>query len=129
MVKKSRGAFSASVVDLVRARDRDGCAWCGSQIYGERGLAWSVHHRKPRGMGGTKDPAISSPANGVLLCGSGTTGCHGEVEANRENAVVEGFLISRNGVQKPSEVPIEHATHGYVYLDDDGGVSVAMVVA
>lgn len=120
---KNDGKFSVDTVFLIVTRDDHRCAACGVRVNGERGRDWSVHHRKPRGMGGTKDPAVSSPANGVILCGSGTTGCHGEVEANRGNAMVEGFLISRNGVQVPSEVSIEHAVHGYVYLDDDGGYS------
>lgn len=125
MAKKSNGAFSVDTVFLIVTRDDRRCAACGEQVHGERGRDWSVHHRKPRGMGGSKDPAVSSPANGVILCGSGTTGCHGEVEQRRENAMAEGFLISRNGVQVPSEVPIEHAVHGLVRLDDDGGFTLA----
>ncbi len=37
----------------------------------------SQHHVLPRGQGGDDDPA-----NLVSLCGSGTTGCHGLIEAN-----------------------------------------------
>lgn len=118
---KNDGSFTPATVALIRARDRDGCALCGFTVAGERGRGWSVHHRKPRGMGGTKDPAISSPANGVLLHGTGTTMCHGKVEANREGYTDAGFLINRNSRSQPSDVAILHAIHGLVYLDDLGG--------
>lgn len=118
---KPDGSFTPATVELIRARDRDGCALCGFTIAGERGIGWSVHHRKPRGMGGTSDPAISSPANGVLLHGSGTTQCHGKVEADRRHYVEAGLLIGVNSRHVPSEVPVDHAVHGCVLLDDDGG--------
>lgn len=35
-------------------------------------------HILPRGMGGTSRPATA--AHSIVLCGSGTTGCHGLVE-------------------------------------------------
>ena len=57
------------------------CERCGHYI---ANTPASVHHRRPRGMGGAKTPDIHSAANQVLLCGSGTTGCHGEIESNRE---------------------------------------------
>lgn len=119
---KPDGSFTPATVELIRARDRDGCALCGFTISGERGRAWSVHHRKPRGMGGTSDPAIGSPANGVLLHGSGTTMCHGKVEANREGHTDIGFLIGRNSRHLPCDVAIVHAVHGTVMLLDDGTV-------
>lgn len=119
---KPDGSFTPATVELIRARDRDGCALCGFTVAGKRGIAWSVHHRKPRGMGGTKDPAISSPANGVLLHGSGVTQCHGKVEANRVGYTDAGFLIGRNSRHLPWDVAIVHAVHGTVLLLDDGTV-------
>lgn len=44
-------------------------------------------------MGGTTDPRINDPRNLILLCGSGTTGCHGWVESNRRTAQRLGYLI------------------------------------
>ena len=68
--------------------------------------ATNVHHRRPRGMGGTKDPTIHDPSNLVALCGSGTTGCHGWIESNRAQARWEGWLISRHDTRSPADIPI-----------------------
>lgn len=70
-------------------------------------------------MGGTKDPAINSPANLILLCGSGTEGCHGWVESNRAESYTLGLLVYRN--DDPAEVQVE-LRYGDVFLDDEGGV-------
>lgn len=69
-------------------------------------------------MGGTRDPAAGSVANGVLLCGSGTTGCHGWIETHRAESLEAGWLV-RQGVD-PATVPIPHVTLGSVWLDPDG---------
>lgn len=99
---------------LVKARAGGRCERCGTN-YAYR---WSIHHRKPRGMGGTKDPSIHSVSNLVYLCGSGTEGCHGWVEANRQKAKDLGLLLYRADVSV--EIPI--ALHyGIVLLDDEGG--------
>lgn len=116
------GSFSRGTVQLIWDRDEGRCAWCGTPIWGERGVNWSVHHREPRGMGGTTSGYVSRASNGVLLHGSGTTGCHGDVESDREHAIRQGFLISRVGVERPRNVSIEHAVHGRCLLDDDGTV-------
>jgi hypothetical protein len=44
-------------------------------------------------MGGTRDPLAGHPSNIVLLCGSGTTGCHGWIEDHREDALETGWLL------------------------------------
>lgn len=116
------GSFSRGTVQTIWDRDDGRCAWCGFKIVGERGVNWSVQHREPRGMGGTTSGYVSRPSNGVLLHGSGTTGCHFEVESKRQEALDKGFLISRIGVERPSSVPIDHAVHGRVLLADDGTV-------
>lgn len=54
---------------IVMERSQGRCELCGRQGLG-------VHHRLKRSAGGTW-----SPANLLRLCGSGTTGCHGRVEA------------------------------------------------
>jgi hypothetical protein len=53
------------------------CAVCGTG----RGAGLSAHHVLPRGRGGD-----DVTANLVALCGSGTTGCHGDVEHYRGDA-------------------------------------------
>ena len=99
----------------VHARAGGRCERCGTSD----SYRWSLHHRKPRGMGGTKDPAINSPANILFLCGSGTEGCHGWVESNRQVAYEQGLLVHRE--DDPDEIPVE-LRYGTVWLDAVGGV-------
>jgi len=110
-----------STFDLVWDRDQGSCARCGAAVTGARGLSWSVHHRRPRGSGGSSLKLVDLPGNLILLCGSGTTSCHGRVESHRVAARASGFLVPLNGVRKPVEVPIHHSIHGLVLLDDHGG--------
>lgn len=74
----------------VITRDESRCARCRK---GVGNIPSSVHHRKPRGMGGTSDPRCNDYRNLVLLCGTGTTGCHGWVEYHRADAYDEGWLL------------------------------------
>jgi hypothetical protein len=69
-------------------------------------------------MGGTTD--VDTCSRIVLLCGSGTTGCHGWVERFREQAYEQGWLVRR--WQECSEIPIQHAVYGLVCLLDSGEV-------
>jgi len=63
----------------------------------------SVHHRRPRMMGGSRNELLHQPANLILLCGSGTSGCHGWVESNRDKARVQGYLIQK--VESAEQIP------------------------
>lgn len=99
------------------------CERCGIRLASamQRALGYSIHHRRPRGMGGTSRTDANSPANLLLLCGSGTTGCHGWVEANREAALEQGFLV-RQG-DDPAAVPVAvwaTAPHSRALLTCDG---------
>jgi hypothetical protein len=67
-------------------------------------IGFSMHHRHPRRMGGSSRPELNTPANLLLLCGSGTTGCHGRVEGNRTRAYKDG-LILHDGAD-PAGVPV-----------------------
>jgi len=53
----------------------------------------SVHHRRPRKMGGTKWEGINDNENLLVLCGTGTTGCHGYVESHRQEGYANGWLV------------------------------------
>lgn len=109
-------------VALVIRRDLGRCARCGRLvIHGVRGIDWSVHHRRPRGSGGTSLTWVNLAGNLVLLCGSGVTLCHGWVESHRDIARRHGFLVALNGRDIASAVAIKHAVHGLVKLDDAGG--------
>lgn len=53
----------------------------------------SIHHRRPRRMGGTRAVDIHDPANLLATCGNGTRGCHGHIEHNRLEAMRNGWLL------------------------------------
>lgn len=111
----SAGVFSARVRGLVWERDGGCCVRCGRE-------AENVHHRSPRGAGGSKAVWVSAPSNGLALCGSGTTGCHAHVETNRVEAVQYGWIVPRNRVARPVDVPVWYASEReWFMLTDDGG--------
>lgn len=94
-------------------------------------MGWSIHHRVPRGAGGAKHvPWINLPANLLLLCGSGTTGCHGWIEKHRAESIEKGWLMLRNSYLLPEDVQVHHAIHGVVLLTNDGKpVPVSLIAA
>jgi len=104
-----------STVEKVRARANEKCERCGSS----ESLRWSLHHRIPRGMGGSKDPRLNLPSNIIFLCGSGTEGCHGWIESHREEAMTDGMLLHRN--DDAAELPVKF-WYATVFIDDEGGV-------
>jgi 5-methylcytosine-specific restriction protein A len=75
-----------------------------------------LHHRIPRGSGGSKRPEVNQSANGLVL--SPTT--HYRVEVNRRDALKKGWLISKLSVELPFSVPVL-LHHGWVVLDNQGG--------
>lgn len=105
----------------VVVREDGKCFHCGKQVAiyeGEtyhdlpvvkRIAEFSIHHRKPRGMGGSNSLDINIFPNLIVLCGTGTTGCHGWVESHREQAYEEGLLI-HSGIGNPILTP---ALSGY----------------
>lgn len=112
---------SAVVVDMVWQRDNGSCARCGTGLnFALRGTQWSLHHRRPRGMGGTKEAWVNQPANLVPLCGTGVTGCHSWVESHRQDARDLGWLVPRNAVYKAEDVALTY-WDGVLYLLDDYG--------
>src|SRR4051812_16844247 len=79
-----------------RATDDDGqlrCERCGRLLDGWDGV--SYHHRRVKGMGGDSRPDTNEAANILLLCGSGTTGCHGWAHRATAEARAQGWLVSR----------------------------------
>jgi hypothetical protein len=99
---------------LVIARAGGVCEVCGEKPTRDG----SIHHRRPRGMGGTRNPEINSPTNLMYLCGSGTTGCHGWIESNRNDARVLGYLL-RSG-DDALETPVLLHRKRRVYLEPSG---------
>lgn len=74
-------------------------------------------------MGGDRRPDTNLPGNLLLLCGSGTTGCHGLVHARPLEARDEGFIVSRWAV--PAETGFLSWRLGWAFPDDAGGLARA----
>lgn len=108
-------------VETVLERDGHACVVCGYPVSGERGISWSIHHRRPRGMGGSKRPDTNSPVNLVTVDGSGTTGCHGWLESHRAGAFCNGFLLMQHS--DPAAIPLLLHGNRWVYLTEDGQYS------
>lgn len=108
-------AVSQATRELVLERDGRTCVSCGRLCAGP--LGYSLHHRTPRGMGGTKRPEANAPSNLVTVCGDGVRGCHGWIESNRDQAREWGYLVHR--IDDPAEVPVL-GRHGWVLFDNVG---------
>lgn len=110
-------AVPPDVRDAVWARAGDACEVCGIGL--TRQSPHSIHHRRPRRMGGSTAADTNRPANLVLLHGTGTDGCHGAIESERAGAYRWGLLLTANA--DPSATPVRLLSHGgWVLLDDDG---------
>ncbi len=117
---------TATARDIVWARAGGRCEVCAGPLAGA--LGFSIHHRLPRRMGGSRRPELNTPANLLAVCGSGTTGCHGRIESNRTRAYEDGLLLRAD--QAPTDVPAmladpNHPSHWprLVWLHDDGTIT------
>lgn len=99
--------FPKPVRDLIRARSDGRCERCG--IY----PGVQIHHRRPRGAGGSTAPDTNTASNGLHLCFR----CHSQVESKRDMALALGYLV-RQG-QSPSEVPVFRFGQ-WALLNDNG---------
>lgn len=68
-------------------------------------------------MGGTRWPGVNLPSNLLTLCGSGTTGCHGWVEAHPAWATAHGWSVPRWQTADVATVPV-WTWRGWVQLRD-----------
>lgn len=105
---------------MVIRRDSSRCVKCGKRI--SRGDWYqgraSIHHRRLRSH---RFCGTDLPANLILLCGSGTTGCHGWCHSHPRQAMEEGLIVS--AYKTPSMVPLR-SWKGVLALDDEGGTSL-----
>jgi len=83
----------------VLLRSGGDCERCGRSV---ANTPADLHHRRPRGMGGTKAPDIHAAANLVLLCRD----CHTWVETHRTEASEHGWLVLRRDPREPIDVPV-----------------------
>jgi 5-methylcytosine-specific restriction protein A len=101
--------FSKPVRDLVHARSGDWCERCGSA------RAVQIHHRRPRGMGGSTATDTNTASNALALC----VGCHQSIESNRAEAISMGWLVPQS-YSPATQVVLRRGE--WVLLADDGSV-------
>lgn len=99
--------------EVVTTRALWACERCGGAV--SQGSC-QIHHRKPRGAGGTSNPVTNSPANLLLLCNE----CHLWVERNRTEAYEQGWLVRRE--HDPVKSPVWLAGRGFCFLTIHGDI-------
>ena len=112
--KRRRTGPPADVMTLLAQRSG---GWCelGIVCLGSA-PAVDPSHRIAKGMGGTKDPRSNTAANNMHACRA----CHDLVERSPAESYANGWKI-RRGQANPTDVPVRHWVHGWVYLDEAGG--------
>jgi 5-methylcytosine-specific restriction protein A len=103
--------FPKDVRDIVIARANGTCERCGFAA-----PAYQIHHRRPRGAGGSTAADTNTASNALCVCIS----CHGAIEANRSDALEHGWLV-RQG-QNPCGIRVLRL-NTWVTLDDFGYVT------
>lgn len=117
---KPRTAKSNRGLDALKgqARRRDGnsCVVCGVYV----GDGGNVHHRRNRGMGGSRAANVIS--NLVTVCGTPSSGCHGLLTERpwEIDAEWNGWMLPTNGNIDPSFVPVRVAWLGWCLPTADG---------
>jgi len=86
------GSFTEKTRDLIRNRAKHGCEICGLTMH-----IGQIHHRQPRGMGGTRKQSARSAANGLYVHSK----CHLMIESERNRAYQMGWLV-RSGYEPAS---------------------------
>lgn len=121
------GEFTAKTVrHAFFERERERCFRCRRPLRFEgRGFEWSAHHRMPRGAGGVGrkgsefEQMIAAITNCLILCGSGTTGCHGWIEKWRAIAEDTGYIV-RRGIHRPAGTRIRRQDGTWWLLTSSG---------
>lgn len=110
---------SAETIETVRVRANERCEIGGEEIWFIlRGEDYHIHHRRPRGMGGTIRPDTNQEPNLLLLCPD----CHARVESRRGEAFTKGWLVPQSGDPAQIAVLVDHGSR-WVYLTADGTYS------
>lgn len=105
---------SKAVVELVVARCDEVCEICGAARFEQ------IHHRRARGMGGTRRESTNAASALLALCRQ----CHALVESERTKAIRCGWLVDQ--YTEPRMVGVVRRNQ-LVFLDDEGGVRDAPI--
>lgn len=100
---------------IVRARSGGRCEVRVPGVCQGRATNW--HHRRNRSAGGRW-----VPSNGLDLCGTGTTGCHGYITEHPAESAENGWTVRswNDPVHVPALIHTTSFVHALVLLDDDG---------
>lgn len=101
--------FSAAVRTTIRQRADGWCERCGLQ----RGT--EMHHRRTRGMGGSKQEDTNTASNALHLCSP----CHTYITEHPRDAYNHGWSVLSH--QNPADIPVEYRGD-WVYLDSLGNL-------
>lgn len=113
----SRSHFPRHVIELVTGRSGGHCECMSS---GCTLVAEHTHHRRPKGLGGTRRPESQYASNALAVCAR----CHLRIHAMPTWARDNGFLVRQS--DDPAAVPVwwRCAGHGqtkdFVFLDGAG---------
>jgi hypothetical protein len=107
-VAKLSSAFNKLVRSIIDERARGCCELCGMPVESPQ-----YHHRRPRGIGGTKRVETGQAQIALLLHQK----CHTRVESNRLEAYESGWLVAQNA--DPGDVPVR-LWDGWFVLDSLG---------
>ena len=100
--------FSEHDREVIKTRAANRCELCGSRLIGGH-----IHHRQPRGMGGSRhNVAKGSPANGLWI----HPGCHMTIEMSRSQALENGWLVRQS--DDPTQVPVRLWDFWWLLADD-----------
>ena len=104
--------FSQHIRDIVLARADHHCERCGHYTNTPQ-----LHHRRPRGMGGSKASDTNGAANALVVCPD----CHRWIESWRVEARSQGWLVGQH--RRPADCVVWRRGQ-WVQLDDQGGWTV-----
>ncbi len=120
-VRRSTGPDRLTV-EAVWGRAGGRCEISGVPLSGVHGQDFHVHHRRPRRMGGSRDPETNDVENLLLL----SPEAHEHVEQHRTEAYERGWLVHQDHI--PAAVPVIVMVDGrpaLVLLTDDAGYAPA----
>lgn len=96
-------------IALVKQRDNESCVRCGR-------MGGNIHHRRMRSQ--SPKWAVHNIENLILLCGSGTTGCHGWVHGHPAESYENGWMV--RSYRDPENVPLIDAEGRAWFLTNRG---------
>ena len=115
LTKRRSTGPSPAVRALVWERDSGCCVRCGLRGGDHVWPPHALHHRRPRGAGGSRLEDTNSPANLVTVCSP----CHDWIESQRMLAGVHGLLLHQ--ASDPGAIAIRYRGR-WVLLTHDGQI-------